>query len=79
MVGLCSVSGRFVVGAFFALTTYCALRTQDEWDWAPSERIEDDEKVDADDRERRIAVECLALNNWVYGLVDALKVVSCSC
>lgn len=65
------------IGAVFIWRTYCALCTQDEWNWTPSKRIEDDEKVDADNGESRIAVKCLAFDDWVYGLVNSLKVVSC--
>jgi hypothetical protein len=54
-----------------SVRTHCALRAQDEWNWSPSERVEDDKEVYADDCERRIAVKRLALDDWVDGLVDA--------
>ena len=53
------------------MRTYCTLRAQDEWDWTPSERVEDDKEVDADDRESRVTVKRLAFNDWVDSLVDA--------
>lgn len=61
------------------MKTYCTLGAQDEGNRAPSEGIEDDKEVDADDRERRIPVKRLAFDDWVYGLVDALRLVSYDC
>jgi hypothetical protein len=43
---ICSVHMRWS-----SVRTYCTLCAQDEWDWAPSEGIEDDKEIDADDRE----------------------------
>jgi hypothetical protein len=56
-LGFCGVSHWLCGWYGLPVKTYGTLGAQNEWDRAPSERIEDDKEVNADDRERRVAVK----------------------
>ena len=53
------------------IDTYSTLSTQNERNRSPSERVEDHEQVNANDRKRRVSVERLAFDDGVDCLVDA--------
>lgn len=51
--------------------TYSTLCTEHKRNGTPSEGVEHHKQIDANNRERRVAVERLAFNDWVYCLVNA--------